>query len=248
MAMSSPSTIHVLTRNDPEQIPVEAARFGIDTVVLPPAALGYWSATRVPERHDLSSLATLVLGSSPVPAAAVSYLSPAIPQAQVMIGFGSTESAPASFYLPIPAWDEHGDPTVFAELETAPLGVPAGVTELMIAAPDGQPLPPGQVGEICLRSPAPRRYYYTDPDASARTFRPDGWIRLGDLGYQDEQGRPHFFDRSDNVLTRHGRRSPPPAWRTPCTGGRSGQPFRSSCRRARGAGRVPGCGQRMGVP
>jgi long-chain acyl-CoA synthetase len=205
MAMSSPSTIHVLTRNDPEHIAAQAARLGIDTVVLPPAALGHWPATRVPDRHDLSSLTALVLGSSPVPAAAVSRLSPAVPRASIMIGFGSTESAPASYYLPIPAWDDHRDPALFADLETAPLGRPAGATELMIAGPHGEPLPPGQVGEICLRSPAPRRFYYADPEATARTFRPDGWTRLGDLGYRDERGRPHFFDRSDHVLRRHGR-------------------------------------------
>lgn len=206
MAMSSLSTIHVMTQEEPERIAAEVARLGIGTVVLPPVAFGSWPATRVYERHDLSSLTTLVLGSSSVPTATVGRLSPSIPRAQIIVGYGATEAAPASLSLRIPPWEEHQDPAVLAGHETVPLGVPVSGTEVMIAGPDGEPLPPGQIGEICLRSPAPRRFYYGDPETTARTFRPDGWTRLGDLGYQDEHGHAHFFDRSSHVLNRQGRR------------------------------------------
>ena len=47
---------------------------------------------------------------------------------------------------------------------------------------------PGEVGEVCLRSPAVMTGYWRDPEATAAAFWPDGFVRTGDLGHLDDAG------------------------------------------------------------
>jgi acyl-CoA synthetase (AMP-forming)/AMP-acid ligase II len=56
-----------------------------------------------------------------------------------------------------------------------------------IADEDGRELPPGQVGEIRVRSPFVCRGYWNRPDLTAASLR-EGWWHTGDLGWRDEEG------------------------------------------------------------
>jgi acyl-CoA synthetase (AMP-forming)/AMP-acid ligase II len=119
-----------------------------------------------------------------------------------MIGYGSTESAPAFTRKAAPAWKEHGDPHRYRHPGLESLGSPGGGTEVAITGPGGGPLPAGQVGEICLRCEAPRRYYLDDVPAAAGVFGADGWVRMGDLGMIASDGSLLFVDRvADSIVT-----------------------------------------------
>jgi acyl-CoA synthetase (AMP-forming)/AMP-acid ligase II len=128
-----------------------------------------------------------------------------LPAAGILIGYGSTEAAPAFCYLPLDPSAGRPDPRFHDRHRAAPLGLPGGDGEVKIAGPDGDPVPPGEVGEICLRGPAPQRRYHRDDAANARVFRA-GWTHMGDLGRLDADGRLHFFDRATDVITTGGRR------------------------------------------
>jgi len=71
--------------------------------------------------------------------------------------------------------------------------------EVRIVGPEGEPLAPGQVGEIYLRSgeSSPAAYRYVG--ATARTLG-DGWESLGDLGWVDDGGYLHITDRRDDMV------------------------------------------------
>ncbi|MEU3352382.1 AMP-binding protein [Streptomyces sp. NPDC037389] len=64
----------------------------------------------------------------------------------------------------------------------------------------GRPLPPGEVGEICARGPRVMEGYLNQPEATAAAFHPDGWLRTGDLGHQDEEGYVFLMDRRNDVI------------------------------------------------
>jgi acyl-CoA synthetase (AMP-forming)/AMP-acid ligase II len=66
-------------------------------------------------------------------------------------------------------------------------GVPRTGMEVAILDSQGQPLPTGQVGEICVRGPAVFNGYYNNPEATERALR-GGWFHTGDLGRLDERG------------------------------------------------------------
>ncbi len=76
--------------------------------------------------------------------------------------------------------------------------------ELTVRSDDDRPLPAGELGHVCLRSPAVMRGYWRDPGATAAVFTSDGAVRTGDLGFVDERGRLHLSGRSKEMYVRGG--------------------------------------------
>ena len=62
----------------------------------------------------------------------------------------------------------------------------------------GEPVPPGETGEICVIGPAVFAGYYNNPEANAKAFR-NGWFRTGDLGHMDEQGFVYITVRASDM-------------------------------------------------
>lgn len=71
---------------------------------------------------------------------------------------------------------------------------------------DDLPLPPGEVGEICLRNLEPwicRQGYYGMPEAFLKACR-NLWFHSGDRGYLDADGYLYFVDRKKDAIRRRG--------------------------------------------
>src|SRR5207237_8579751 len=83
-------------------------------------------------------------------------------------------------------------------------GRPLAGGTLSVLDGDDQPVPAGEVGAVCLRSPAVMSGYWRDPDATAAAFTGDGAVRTGDLGWVDEQGRLRLTGRSKEMYIRGG--------------------------------------------
>ena len=88
----------------------------------------------------------------------------------------------------------------------ASAGRPRGLAELQIVGDDDDPLPVGEVGEICVR-PLERGIimagYYKMPEATVRDAR-DLWLHTGDRGRLDEDGYLYFVDRKKEAIRRRG--------------------------------------------
>ena len=93
------------------------------------------------------------------------------------------------------------DPPEDAELT---VGRPRTGVELTVRDADQRPLPAGEVGEVCLRSPAVMCGYYRDPAATEAVFTADGSLRTGDVGWVDEAGRLRLAGRSKEMYVRGG--------------------------------------------
>jgi len=70
--------------------------------------------------------------------------------------------------------------------------------QISIQAADGQHLPPGEAGEICVCGLAVFAGYYNNPEANAQAFR-DGWFRTGDLGHMDGEGFLYITGRASDM-------------------------------------------------
>ncbi|MFE9580687.1 long-chain-fatty-acid--CoA ligase [Nocardia sp. NPDC006044] len=106
--------------------------------------------------------------------------------------YGLTETGNTAICLP-PAEHVAGNPRLAAAGRPYP-----GVSVRVIDA-SGAQRPPGEVGEICLRSPAAMLGYWNLPDATAETLV-DGWIHTGDAGYLDADGYLYIRDRLKDMI------------------------------------------------
>ena len=61
-------------------------------------------------------------------------------------------------------------------------------------------MPPNVVGEIATRSIANMAGYWKQPDATAKTIDPQGWLRSGDAGYMDDDGYIFIHDRVKDMI------------------------------------------------
>jgi acyl-CoA synthetase (AMP-forming)/AMP-acid ligase II len=110
---------------------------------------------------------------------------------QVSECFGSTDAGVVTL-MPVGAAPRPGS-----------CGPPVPGVRLRIVDDDGRDLPPRQVGEIAVWSPARMAAYFRDPEATAQALR-DDWFFTGDLGYLDEDGWLYFVDRKRDVIRRGG--------------------------------------------
>jgi acyl-CoA synthetase (AMP-forming)/AMP-acid ligase II len=78
-------------------------------------------------------------------------------------------------------------------------GRPYPGVQAKIVDSDGNLLPPGDVGEVCLRTPARMLEYWGNPTATARTLV-DGWIHTGDAGQLDSDGYVYISDRIKDMI------------------------------------------------
>jgi fatty-acyl-CoA synthase len=144
---------------------------------------------------DLSSLRTMIYGAAPIAPAAVERLVAEFGQIFVQL-YGASESI---MFVSALRKREHRTDTEAARARLASAGrVSAGV-ELMIADVDGRPLPPGQTGEIWLRTRATIGGYYHNPEATAAEFE-NGYWKSGDVGYVDDDGYLFIVDRKKDMI------------------------------------------------
>ncbi len=54
-------------------------------------------------------------------------------------------------------------------------------------------------GEVLFKGPGVFKEYYKNPEATAATKTPDGWVRTGDAGFVDQQGHLRIIDRAKDV-------------------------------------------------
>ncbi|WP_421854468.1 long-chain-fatty-acid--CoA ligase [Oricola sp.] len=89
----------------------------------------------------------------------------------------------------------------FDEMEfTGTIGLPLPSTDISIRDEQGNDLPLGQVGEICIRGPQVMKGYWNRPDETAKVMTEDGFFRSGDMGFMDERGLTKIVDRKKDMI------------------------------------------------
>ena len=160
---------------------------------------------------DLSSLEILSYGSAPMPLPVIRKAIELFPKKVGFINaFGQTETTSTVAMLQP---DDHRLEGTPEEIERkvrrlASIGRPLPDIDLRIVDDSGQDLPPGQVGEILLRTPRLMKGYAGQSDLTEQTLV-DGWIRTRDLGWIDDGGYIFLAGRKDDLIIRGGENIAP---------------------------------------
>ena len=141
-----------------------------------------------------SGLRTIVYGAAPIApgrlAEALDRFGPVFVQL-----YGQTESPNWGTRLP------KGDHDPARPHLLSSCGRASIMADVMVVDDEGDAVPAGTVGEICLRTPYLLREYVDDPEATRAKFL-GTWIRTGDIGVLDENGYVFLKDRkADMVIT-----------------------------------------------
>ena len=80
------------------------------------------------------------------------------------------------------------------------IGLPLPGIEIAIKDDEGNSLPQGESGEICIRGPNVMVGYYNQPEENAKAFTADGFMRTGDIGIMDPQGYTRIIDRKKDMI------------------------------------------------
>ncbi|MAG30947.1 MAG: fatty acid--CoA ligase [Deltaproteobacteria bacterium] len=143
--------------------------------------------------RDTSSLASVGGGGAPAPPEMVTRVDKSFERARPGLGYGMTET---NAYGPQNAGDDY-------LRKPRSSGRPVPVLEVKAFDGNMNPLPSGEVGELCFRGPNLIRGYWNKPEATAETIV-DGWLRSGDLGRIDEEGFVFVEDRAKDMVLRAG--------------------------------------------
>ena len=83
---------------------------------------------------------------------------------------------------------------------TGTIGLPIPSTDIAIRDDEGNDLPLGEVGEICIRGPQVMAGYWNRPEETAKVMTADGFFKSGDMGFMDEGGFTKIVDRKKDMI------------------------------------------------
>ncbi|MBA1262762.1 long-chain-fatty-acid--CoA ligase FadD1 [Stutzerimonas stutzeri] len=103
-------------------------------------------------------------------------------------GYGLTETSPAASVNPI----EH--------IQIGTIGIPVPSTRFKVISDDGQDLPLGEIGELCIKGPQVMKGYWQRQEATDEVLDADGWFKTGDIGLIQEDGYIRIVDRKKDMI------------------------------------------------
>ncbi|WP_421506158.1 long-chain-fatty-acid--CoA ligase FadD [Erwinia rhapontici] len=103
-------------------------------------------------------------------------------------GYGLTECSPLVSVNPYDIQCHNGS-----------IGLPVPSTDIMLVDDNGNEVPEGQPGELCIKGPQVMLGYWQHPDATDEVLK-NGWLRSGDIVTVDHEGFLRIIDRKKDMI------------------------------------------------
>jgi fatty-acyl-CoA synthase len=189
-------TIVVLPKFDAGQVLAAIERYRITSLFLVPSMIYALLDHPAFGATDLSSLQTVFYGASPMSPArlqeAIRKIGPVFFQF-----YGQTEAAQTVCVMR----KEDHDVDDLARLATC--GRPVPWLHVALLDDEGNVVPRGEPGEICVRGPLVMNGYWNKPEQTAEAFR-HGWLHTGDVAREDRDGFFTIVDRKKDMIVSGG--------------------------------------------
>ena len=103
-------------------------------------------------------------------------------------GFGMTETSPVATVNPI------------SNIQLGTIGIPVPSTLCKVIDEDGNELPLGERGELCVKGPQVMKGYWQRQEATAEILDAEGWLKTGDIAIIQEDGFLRIVDRKKDMI------------------------------------------------
>ena len=145
------------------------------------------------EDYQLSQWRLMHIGAQPVPPSLIKHWMRYFPHHKYDTNYGLSESTgPGCVHLGMENIHKVGA-----------IGIPGYRWEVKVVDEQGNAVPQGEVGELCVKGPGVMTCYYNNPEATAEVLK-DGWLYTGDMAMQDADGFYFLVDRKKDVVVSGG--------------------------------------------
>ena len=107
---------------------------------------------------------------------------------EICEGFGMTETSPVVSVNP------------FGGIQIGTIGIPMPSTLCKVIDDDGNDLPMGAIGELCVKGPQVMKGYWLRQEATDEILGADGWLKTGDIGIIQDDGYMRIVDRKKDMI------------------------------------------------
>ena len=107
---------------------------------------------------------------------------------EICEGFGMTETSPVVSVNP------------FGRIQIGTIGIPMPSTLCKVIDDEGNELPIGSIGELCVKGPQVMKGYWQRQEATDEILSADGWLKTGDIGLIQEDGYLRIVDRKKDMI------------------------------------------------
>ena len=143
--------------------------------------------------YKLDQWKLMHIGAQPVPPSLIRRWKEYFPHHKYDTNYGLSESTgPGCVHLGMENIDKVGA-----------IGIPGYRWEVKVVDEQGNAVPQGEVGELCVKGPGVMTCYYNNPEATAEVLK-DGWLYTGDMAMQDADGFYFLVDRKKDVVVSGG--------------------------------------------
>jgi HIP---CoA ligase len=139
--------------------------------------------------RNLTSLHSVVVSATAVDPELIRRLQRDVGIEGAISGYGLTESH---------ALVSVADPDDPPELVATTVGKPIPNIEIQIVDDSGEPVEPGEPGELLVSGYTIMEGYFRDPEATAAAVV-NGWLHTGDIATRDESGYLRIIDRKKDI-------------------------------------------------
>ena len=140
-------------------------------------------------RYDLSRWRLMHIGAQPVPPSLIKRWLSVFPHHDYDTNYGLSESiGPGCVHLGLKNVHKVGA-----------IGKAGYGWEVKICDENGNIVPRGEVGELCVKGPGVMKCYYND-EKSTKEVLDQGWLKTGDMAMEDEDGFIFLVDRKKDVI------------------------------------------------